>query len=74
MRITVSRQNQTTPKQFKKYISVGANKTARLQFLLNDWQDQWHVATTAKKKDICYASDLVGYVIEVIEREIVKQF
>ena len=27
-----------------------------------------------KKKDICYASDLVGYVIEVIEREIVKQF
>ena len=40
MRITASRQNQTTPKQFKKYISVGANKTARLQFLLNDWQDQ----------------------------------
>ena len=37
IRITVSIQDQIGPKQFKKYLSAGANKTELLQLLLNDW-------------------------------------
>ena len=45
IRVTARRQDQTAPKQFKKYLSVGANKTELLQFLLNDWQDLRHITT-----------------------------
>ena len=31
-RITASRQDQTAIKQFKKYLSIGTNKTELLQF------------------------------------------
>ena len=36
IRTTASRQDQTTPKIFKKYLSVGANKPKLLQFVLNE--------------------------------------
>ena len=50
IQVTASRQDQTASKQFKKYLTVGANKTELLQFLLNDWQDQQHIATTEEKR------------------------
>ena len=49
IRITASIKDQTAPKKFKKYLSVGANKTNLLQFLLNDWQDQGHIATIRER-------------------------
>ena len=36
IRINASKQDQTAPQHFKKYLSTGANKTELLQFLLND--------------------------------------
>ena len=72
MRVTASRQDQTASKQFKKYLSVEANKTELLQFLLNDWQDQQHIATTEEKRILATLLKET-YVINVIDREIVKQ-
>ena len=37
IRIMASRPDQLAPKQFKKCLSIGANRTELLQFLLNDW-------------------------------------
>ena len=34
IRITASRQDQTAPKQFRKYPSVGANKTKQLSIFI----------------------------------------
>ena len=51
IRRTASRKDQVTPKQFRNYLSVGANyKVELLDFLLNDWQDQWKITTTGKKR------------------------
>ena len=72
IQVTASRQDQTASKQFKKYLTVGANKTELLQFLLNDWQDQQHIANTKKKRILAMLRNET-YVINVIDREIVKQ-
>ena len=72
IRITASGQDQTAPKQFRKYLSARANKTELLQFLLNDWQDQLHI-TIGGEKIIFGTFRNEGYVIEVIERETEKQ-
>lgn len=71
MRVTASRQDQTASKQFKKYLSVEANKIELLQFLLNDWQDQQHIATTEEKRILARLLNET-YVINVIDREIVN--
>ena len=70
--ITASRKNQTAPKQFQKYLSVEANNTELLQFLLNYWQDQQHIATTGEKRIFVMLRN-EAYVIEIIEKEIVKR-
>lgn len=49
-RITASRQDKTALKQFKKYLSVGANKTKHFQFSLNDWQDHSILKPLEKKR------------------------
>ena len=66
--VTVIRQDQTAPKQFKKNLSLGANKTELLQFLLNDLQDQPHM-TTIGEKSIFITLGNEAYAIEIIERE-----
>ena len=71
MRVTASRQDETAPKQFKKYVLVGANKTELLQVLLNGLEDQQHIATIGEKR-IFITLWNETYVIEVIERKIVK--
>ena len=72
IQVSASRQDQAAPKQFKKYLSVGANETELLQFLLNGCQDQRHITTTGEKRIFVTLRNEV-YVVEVIEREIVKR-
>ena len=43
IRITATRCDQPAPKQFKKYLAVGANKTELLEFLVKDWTHPRHV-------------------------------
>ena len=49
LRITASRPEQSAPKQFRKYLSVGVNKTELLKFLLKDWCHQRHASTIGNK-------------------------
>ena len=72
IQVSASRQDQAAPKQFKKYLSEGANETELLQFLLNGCQNQRHIATIGEKRIFVTLRNEV-YVIEVIEREIVKR-
>ena len=72
IQVSASRQDQAAPKQFKKYLSVGANETELLQFLLNGCQDQRQITTIGEKRIFVTLRNEV-YVVEVIEREIVKR-
>lgn len=44
IRITAKRCDQPAPKQFKKYLAVGANKTELLEFLVKYWTHQRHIS------------------------------
>ena len=67
--ITASRKNQTAPKQFQKYLSVEANNTELLQFLLNYWQDQQHIATIGEKRIFVILRN-EAYVIELLKKKL----
>ena len=70
IRTTASRQDQTTPKIFKKYLSVGANKPKLLQFVLNEIKG---ILPPFEKKRLFFTLWNEGYVIEIIERELINQ-
>ena len=67
--VTASRKNQTAPKQFQKYLSVEANNTELLQFLLNYWQDQQHIATIGEKRIFVILRN-EAYVIELLKKKL----
>ena len=67
--VTASRQNQTAPKQFQKDLSVEANNTELLQFLLNYWQDQQHIATIGEKRIFVILRN-EAYVIELLKKKL----
>ena len=69
IRITASRCDQPAPKQFKKYLAVGANKTELLEFLVKDWTHPRH-APVLREKTIYFTLKDEAYEISITDNEI----
>ena len=69
IRITASRCDQPAPKQFKKYLAVGANKTELLEFLVKDWAHPRH-APVLREKTIYFTLKDEAYEISITDNEI----
>ena len=70
IRITAKRPDQDAPKQFKKYLSVGTNKTELLEFLLKDWSHHHRNIPSIGSKTIFFTLKDEAYEISVINNEI----
>ena len=69
IRITAGRCDQPAPKQFKKYLAVGANKTELLEFLVKDWRHPRH-APVLREKTIYFTLKYEAYEISLTDNEI----
>ena len=69
IRITASRCDQPAPKQFKKYLAVGANKTELLEFLVKAWTHPRH-APVLREKTIYFSLKDEAYEISITDNRV----
>ena len=63
-------RDQKPPKQFKKYLSDGTNKTDLVKFLLNDWSETQRLKTPIADRVLILTLESKAYRLQVVNNQV----